>query len=390
MQFPRTLGGLVLLCAIAGQSPAQGLPYSATVSVSEAEVRCKPSKADLSYPTNLLHKGDRVRVLKEEAGGWLAIEPPAGSFSWINKRFLQPLGKDTWLVSVVDDAMVDVLYGSQIRKEKPSVRSVTLKRGALVHSIGQALASDDGMWLPIQPPPGEMRYIQAEAVRRDDLAAASSSGNTLTGASPASQQWNQGGSVAVPPVSYSGEPPSASGAARPGQERWLAAQRAEREGRIQEAIELYTRLGQDSANTDHSLSTDCFNRAAYLRQQAASMVARTYAARPTTTDNRLRPVAAGAGAYAAAGYAPQNCCIPCKNEAWVRIGKLRHSGRSLNYKPTYVLETSQGQLITYVTAQPGVNLEEEVDHFVELGGSMYWWGEIRNNYMVASRVTRIK
>src|SRR5438552_2794352 len=82
------LGGLVLagLLALAGAARAE--PYDATVS-QETDVRCGHGDGPMFYPTNHLHAGDRVRVVKDENDGWLAIMPPSGSFSWIRKDLVQ-------------------------------------------------------------------------------------------------------------------------------------------------------------------------------------------------------------------------------------------------------------------------------------------------------------
>jgi hypothetical protein len=55
-------------------------------------------------------------------------------------------------------------------------------------------------------------------------------------------------------------------------------------------------------------------------------------------------------------------------------------------KPTYVLESSAGTVHLYVTAQPGVNLEQYVNRNVNLYGPMTYYGPVKSNYMVVQQV----
>src|SRR5438094_2103418 len=156
MSIARMLAGMALFL-FAGTSIFGQATY-ATVKQPNADVRSGPSDAPLHYATNRLRQGERVEVVGKEENGWLPIKPPSGSVSWINKRFLRQLGRNTW--SVESEADVQVLYGSEVRKEMPIAISARLQRGALVESVGEAyIPPDGGIWLPIKPPPSEVRYI---------------------------------------------------------------------------------------------------------------------------------------------------------------------------------------------------------------------------------------
>ena len=50
---------------------------------------------------------------------------------------------------------VEVRYGSELLKDQPSVVSTKLGRGTQAVAIGRQYPAQDGMWLPIEPPPGE-------------------------------------------------------------------------------------------------------------------------------------------------------------------------------------------------------------------------------------------
>src|SRR5262245_61592628 len=98
MQLARWLTGITFVLASGGPAQAQNVLYSAQVLAPQVEVRCGPSLKPQVYPTNRLDQGDPVGVLEERGDGWLAIKPPAGSFSWINIRFLQKVGPFQWSV----------------------------------------------------------------------------------------------------------------------------------------------------------------------------------------------------------------------------------------------------------------------------------------------------
>jgi len=190
------LGALVAALLAAAAEDAGKVQYVATVKVPEAEVRSGAGDSPQLYSTNRLHKGDKVEVLKELEGGWLAIKPPPGSFSWINARFVEQVapGKPMWVVVAHPEVRVPLLMGSDVRGDKPTVEGVRVVRGTQLRSIGPERAADDGRWLPVEPPVSEVRYLRAEAVSRTGLEAD-------TAAAPAAPPPNVGqqGRVAAKP-----------------------------------------------------------------------------------------------------------------------------------------------------------------------------------------------
>jgi hypothetical protein len=343
---------------------------AAVVQQPDAEVRSGPSEAPDYYATNRLRKGDRVEVVRQEPNGWIAIKPPPGSFSWVNKRFLREYAKNTWTVE--SEAEVEVLYGSSLRAEKPSVRSAYLKRGAIVRSVGEVyVPPDGGMWLPVEPPPGEVRYVRAAALASETLTAQNSPPPFADrqSAGAGTQRWNDPAVPLVPPPAA--PPPTAN-------PRWAEAERAEKAGRIREAIDLYNQLGRDVANTDHELSMRCYNQTFALQRGQGYAV-----------ETRLRPVAAGTAPPGVAVYAPQACCVPCGQGEYVFRGVLREAHQSLDYKRAFVLIDSQGRLVAYATPA-GADLEKQLNRVVEVSGAACYRGDVRANYVRASRVTPLQ
>src|SRR5207245_9435499 len=135
------VGALALLLAgPAGADEAPFVRYTATVVQTTAEVRSGPGEK--MYVTNRLGQGDKVTVVGTRDGGWLAIEPPVGSFSWINERFLKHLQEPR--IAYVDtraDVPAPVLVGSLYVEGKPTVRGTEVKAGTILWTTWEKMPS---------------------------------------------------------------------------------------------------------------------------------------------------------------------------------------------------------------------------------------------------------
>ena len=58
------------------------------VTIEQLEVYERPDEG--SYITGTLKHGDRVRVRRKAAGGWLAIDPPLVTLCWIEQSAIDP------------------------------------------------------------------------------------------------------------------------------------------------------------------------------------------------------------------------------------------------------------------------------------------------------------
>src|SRR5262249_12518944 len=85
------------------------------------------------------------------------------------------------------DTPVPVLAGSSETREEPTVEIGRLKRGTLVTILDKPYfpPNGTGAWLPIQPAPSEVRYIPADAGRKEGAIAIVAAQNAVPAAGQA-------------------------------------------------------------------------------------------------------------------------------------------------------------------------------------------------------------
>lgn len=129
------------------------------VASEQAHVRSGPSKDD--YPTSVIKRGTAVTSYHETDDGWLAIQPPPGSFSWVpaTAGYLLPGGKS---LEITSDKVVSWI-GTKLGKAKQYRWQVELSAGEQLVVLGEASRkSADGqeaLWYRVVPPNGEFRWI---------------------------------------------------------------------------------------------------------------------------------------------------------------------------------------------------------------------------------------
>jgi uncharacterized protein YgiM (DUF1202 family) len=141
-------------------------PYEAVVLDEGAVVRAGPGQR--FYVTQELEPGTRVEVYQREAGDWLAIRPPEGSFSWIPEADLE-MTEEPGIAEVTSEEAKSWL-GSRAERIKQHKSHVSLARGERVEVLGKKqIEGTDGttqLWLKIAPPAGEFRWVSSRQVRK--------------------------------------------------------------------------------------------------------------------------------------------------------------------------------------------------------------------------------
>lgn len=151
-------------------------PRKAIIVAPEAFVRAGPGGS--YYPTQILPAGAVVEAYYEDPGGWVAIRPPEGSFSWVKVEDVE-IGEDG-LAEVIREG-APCFVGSLLSSAR-DFAPVRLRRGELLrvlewegNTVGPIAPLPDGDspnlrddlsgWCRVAPPAGEFRWIEARAVR---------------------------------------------------------------------------------------------------------------------------------------------------------------------------------------------------------------------------------
>lgn len=151
------------VCAERINGQVQTFPYQAVVVKDDVLVRSGGNED--YYPTLRLKRDAVVTVHRQDPGGWLAIDPPAGSFSWIPVRYVDRVTPDAETGVVTEDDII-IFIGSDFGEES-SVWQRKLANGTQVQILGEqqieTVAGIQSMY-KIAPPIRERRWIAGDAV----------------------------------------------------------------------------------------------------------------------------------------------------------------------------------------------------------------------------------
>jgi hypothetical protein len=163
----------VVLVMLSPGSPER--PSAAGVVVAKAvDVLSEPDEG--AFAVGRLVRGDRVTVVSRLESGWLAIEPPDGSFSWVDRDAIEEMGGGRARVVAERAAVRPGRSGARM----PGAARWVLPRGATVTLLDlPPLTLRQGArvrtWHAIEAPAGEVRYVAASGVK---LSARATNGST--------------------------------------------------------------------------------------------------------------------------------------------------------------------------------------------------------------------
>lgn len=150
----------LLLVSQTFPAAAEPFPYTAYVTADDVYVRSGPGRS--YYPTDKLAKGAEVEIYRHDPGGWYAIRPPQGSFSWVSSRYIERTQEG--LGVVVDDDVV-ARVGSQLSNVRDVIQ-VRLEPQETVEIVGEHEAGGQ-LWYKIAAPAGEFRWISSDYLDRE-------------------------------------------------------------------------------------------------------------------------------------------------------------------------------------------------------------------------------
>ena len=141
---------------VAAAHGEQTFPYKAYVTAEDVYVRSGPGQS--YYPTDKLKVGQEVEVYRHDPGGWCAIRPVEGSFTWVSGRYLKPTDGN---LAVVTDEGVSARVGSRFSDIREVVQ-VRLQKGEVVEILNpppRGTGWGENAWFKIAPPSGEFRWV---------------------------------------------------------------------------------------------------------------------------------------------------------------------------------------------------------------------------------------
>jgi hypothetical protein len=376
MQKLIQLATVFTLLASTATAIAQKLT-EAFITVKEVDVR---SGAAEQFPaTGKLQQNDRVEIRREvNSGTFLEIVPPSGSFSWVRDKDVQAGDMENGRAVLIVSVPETTLRAGAVGNGQPLIaNSAIVKRGGKLFARGDkaTVAIEKESWWPVDCVADEPRFIPASAVQRAsasrDVPSLPRPGSTTANESP----------------------------------RWIQADQAQREGRLDDAERLFSDIVRDTATSgkDFELSLRAQNRIREIRLQRRTQLT----SRPSGNDGKYIPPQQGIPSFTPpAERMPPRPSLPTPasltgrttprdlgNGRWESSGTgyLRRSGFQIDGRQTYALETANGQLRIYVTAEPGVDLESHLNRHVELVGMFEMRGDVRGaNYMRAARVLPVR
>lgn len=338
-----TAVALVALLAAAGRADP---PSVGTIVVDSVVLRAapKPDAAD----TGRLVRGATVTVHRAEGDDWLAIQPPAGSRSWISHLFVdgvKPNAPFPQNGTVVADREVRLAAGHPDLDKPLDVRKTAIPDGTLVKVLGAKVKADDGTswWYPIEPPADDFRYIPKSAVK---LTGPVGRGFGVTSPSESKSEWT------------AASKPAEKGT-NPNHPLWADAERAEAAGQTDRAEELYFKLARESNGPggDPELANLCYTRIHALRERKRQANTAPTTSRRTDTDPP-RP--------AKTDDTPPPAKPTVRGGEWTGAGVLRGAWRS-GGRLYYALEDDRGRVMAYAVSRQ-IDLGKYVGKTVDLYG----------------------
>jgi len=352
----------------------QIFPYKAYITADNVYVRSGPGEN--YYPTDKLKAGTEVEVYRHDPGGWFAIRPPKGSFSWVSSRHLQ---LDRANLATVTDDRVAARVGSRMNDTRDVIQ-VRLHKGEVVEVLEprrNGPAGDNGStaWYKIAPPAGEFRWVSGRFVDKDfdrDGVRRTSAGGTIDLTGRATGRLSGDGSLPRPasPAQYQRQLDQIdlelSAMVVEDPNFWeLSALRHRAETLFSQAD---TALEQGRARM---LVSKIARFDDIKRRKQALAAARPELARPDQPALSPLPLGDPDGRFDAKGQL-------------IRVPNPKPGG------PQYAILDAAGNIRCYVSPAPGVNLRSYVGRQVGINGIRGYMPEQRASHVMARHVSVVE
>ncbi|MCH8044353.1 MAG: SH3 domain-containing protein, partial [Planctomycetes bacterium] len=138
---------VVCWCALSVDSirAEEPFPYTGYIAGKNVYVRSGPGKN--YYPTDKLQQGTPLEIWRHDPGGWFAVRPPEGSYSWVRAKYLRPTDQQGVFVVAADRVVTRV--GSKLSDSRDVIQ-IRLERGEEVEVL-QTVGTGSGAWCKVAP-----------------------------------------------------------------------------------------------------------------------------------------------------------------------------------------------------------------------------------------------
>jgi SH3-like domain-containing protein len=386
----------LLLLVLVGQAVATEFPYVAYISSDDVYIRSGPGKN--YYPTAKLKRGEAVEIYRHDPGGWYAIRPPAQSFSWISARQLDVLDDELAVVNA-DRAVARV--GSLFSSVRDVIQ-VRLNKDERVELVDHRDSGDD-KWCKIAPPAGEFRWVYKDFIdghaRPDELAddAADDVDERPIRRTPRHRNADDDirltsgdrndDADADPPARVERAPQSPRHAVRHGSGsedrksfiKALADVDLDLSAMVAEEISLW-QFDDLRARTERLIERA---PTAPERGQGQAMLAKI----DRFDRLRARQEAQLTPAAEAAQKAASMQSAESVGQRFDATGRLAQVTPRKDGAPPFVLLDRRGNVVSFVTSPPNLNLRPYVDRLVGINGQRGFMPDVQKSHITAQHIT---
>lgn len=381
---------------VAGAWPAFGLAQFPYEGVTTTKVYVRSGPTERHYATGILQPDTPVTVVRDEPDGWLAIEPPEGSFCWISGEFVREISSTEG--EVTGDNVLVRIGTPQDERHRDSWQK-KLKRGDHVHILDKKTSGQGPLtkiWYKILPPSGEVRYVSAQYVQpisgRRATQRSASAGPTPKPLEPADEE-------SVPPSfpkraktkpvaepddempSHSTKDNSPAGVldrANAAYKEMVRQKIADRD--VDRVLSLYEQAAEwAKSDADRALIAQRIEELEEQQDRKAKFAEfdRLYR-KSKERDKALLEIPRKKE------DAPEP--TPPRYDA---SGILRRSTAIIDGKPAYVLVSPQGGIRYYVTPSPGLDFKKHLDQLVAVRGPASYRTEVRAHHITVRDITTL-
>ena len=373
----RLVPGFALACLV----PAAGAADTEAV-VTAKEIVVYSAPGDTAPDAGTLPHGTKLMVHHEEPGGWLAVQPPNGSISWVNHRFLDfgetGLTKLPTTATIrCGEAGIEIEAGSFTKSTPLGVHRTKLAPDTVVTVMGPrtAWATDGSYWYPIWSPNGDYRYVKRVGVQTEqdrmatlissELVSGQPSESSVPNRIPANVIRMTGGITGDTAGNDNFKPTRP--ADWPNHPLWREAEAADKAGDWDRAERLYFQVAgeMNKPGGDPELANLSYSRIHSIRERRRSGKGGDKVTVKTTTpivDPAVQPASARTVSTSA----------PAKDakDAWYGPGTLYVAVSKYQNQTVYALESEPGRVVAYCVPAAGFDLQPYLRRRVALMGKV--------------------